>query len=910
MSHHLNRVKVSVATTGTGTVTPGSAVSNARLSFAQAGAKDGMSIAYMLEEGSDFELGRGTYTAAGGVTRDTVLMSRIGGTVGTTKMTLAGAATLSVTLMADELREKITANRTYYVRTGGNDSNGGLVNDDSNAFASMNGAMAVIKKLDFNGFNVTMQLQSATWTSRFDVEPWFGHGNLILDGGGGTLGVSGNIGVRTVEGTGGEGNNLVVQNITFNCLLHMVINAGNVIIGSNVTFDSSDVSQILVSGLYGKAFLGFYSAYAISGGGSSHVVAGHGAYVDYFPGTVTCSNTPQFGFEDAEAFITVLQGGYVSTSGVTFSGAVKGRRFYVASGGNLDGASDTYWPGDITGKVDGAGYVSWDTTRGVPRERLAAERSYYVRADLGTVSLSIGSPCVATLEDHGLQADDPIVFTCPFDMGDDDNTGTACVTFNASTDMLTFNNNGFANGDPIKLHTSGVLPTGLSPDTQYFVVNKSGSHDFQVSLTSGGAAVTFTGSATGLCRVRRDSWLPDNVDEGRVYYVRSNDLTDDTFKFSETQGGGSVNSSGTTAGKIRVATGNDSNTGRAQNRAEALLTVNEGLDRVLELDLNNKVVNLFLSDGLYLPDASGTYAGTIFHLEGQNPSPGNARQTMAVGTGHLMVWGNEVSRNQVRLSNFGGNNFQPIIQTGWTPFTVNFRKFAVMGGYVSGAALSHSGRGTHCYTEHLSFWGDISGSLYEYTNYGIGFLHGMTEIYGNPGTMVSAFGGAEAFYLSFGQDYFGGVIAFKPQTGVVASAGNENSIVTIVNTIKFEGDYSGAKPWSLFPGGLVEHARFDTFWGEQLPGGVAPDFRAGGIYTYRDSNLPSGVGQYFAHAHYTVLHQRPYTVALLPTVAEGMMIGSRAMVSDASSPTFGATVAGGGSTLTPVYWDGTNWKVG
>ena len=49
-----------------------------------------------------------------------------------------------------------------------------------------------------------------------------------------------------------------------------------------------------------------------------------------------------------------------------------------------------------------------------------------------------------------------------------------------------------------------------------------------------------------------------------------------------------------------------------------------------------------------------------------------------------------------------------------------------------------------------------------------------------------------------------------------------------------------------------------------------------------------------------------YTVAGLPTGTTYM----RAFVSDASSPTFGSTVAGGGAVKTPVWYDGTNWKVG
>ena len=38
--------------------------------------------------------------------------------------------------------------------------------------------------------------------------------------------------------------------------------------------------------------------------------------------------------------------------------------------------------------------------------------------------------------------------------------------------------------------------------------------------------------------------------------------------------------------------------------------------------------------------------------------------------------------------------------------------------------------------------------------------------------------------------------------------------------------------------------------------------------------------------------------------------GAEMYVTDALAPTFGATVAGGGSVFTPVYSDGTNWKVG
>src|SRR5262245_28902336 len=49
------------------------------------------------------------------------------------------------------------------------------------------------------------------------------------------------------------------------------------------------------------------------------------------------------------------------------------------------------------------------------REKLTANRTIFVRALLGSVALSIASPAVASLVGHGLQADDPVVFSIPED---------------------------------------------------------------------------------------------------------------------------------------------------------------------------------------------------------------------------------------------------------------------------------------------------------------------------------------------------------------------------------------------------------------------------------------------------------------------------------------------------------------
>ena len=101
-----NRARVSTSTSGTGTVTLGSAF-DGFFTFAEAGAQDADVVSYTIEDGNDVEIGRGTYTASGTtLSRDTVLLSKIGGTAGTSKINLSGSATVFITGLAEDFARR------------------------------------------------------------------------------------------------------------------------------------------------------------------------------------------------------------------------------------------------------------------------------------------------------------------------------------------------------------------------------------------------------------------------------------------------------------------------------------------------------------------------------------------------------------------------------------------------------------------------------------------------------------------------------------------------------------------------------------------------------------------------------------------------------------------------------------
>lgn len=161
----------------------------------------------------------------------------------------------------------------------------------------------------------------------------------------------------------------------------------------------------------------------------------------------------------------------------------------------------------------------------------------------------------------------------------------------ASPGVVTWAAHGLSNGALVRLDTFGALPTGLAAGTDYFVVNAA-TNTFQLSATSGGAAINTTGTQAGIhtaydvtnkitavtipisavtitnanpgvvtwaahpfangvkVRLSTTGTLPNNLAAGTDYYVVGS--TANTFQLATTPGGTAINTTGTQSGTHTV----------------------------------------------------------------------------------------------------------------------------------------------------------------------------------------------------------------------------------------------------------------------------------------------------------------------------------------------------------------------
>ena len=198
MAKLYNLAGMSTATTGTGTITLGSAMSG-HLTFAQAGVSDGDTVTYAIKDGAASEIGRGVYTSTGTTLTRTVLKS----TNSDSAINLSGSAEVFVTPAADDIIPRLSSTTDNTVPR--HDGATGLLQSSSVVIDDSNNVTGVVG-LTLSGVTIaddSTSVSAPVYTFDGDSDSGICHpaANVVAFSTGGNervrVAASGNVGIGT-----------------------------------------------------------------------------------------------------------------------------------------------------------------------------------------------------------------------------------------------------------------------------------------------------------------------------------------------------------------------------------------------------------------------------------------------------------------------------------------------------------------------------------------------------------------------------------------------------------------------------------------------------------------------------------------------------------------------------------------
>ena len=256
-------------------------------------------------------------------------------------------------------RELLTANRTYYVRTDGSDSNDGLSNTSGGAFLTIQKAINITASLDISIYNVTIRVASGTYTGSVLVNgPFVGSGNVSILG---DTSTPSNVLISTTSAaciTVQSNGSLSIGGFKFKTTTSGdgidVTSNGTVTIVGAVEFGALASGSVHISAANGGKLLNIAGGSVIvSGGAYAHIYSQQLGGVVYAGVTVTLSGTPAF----SSFFAGANNMGFFRSAGVTYSGSATGSRYFASANSVIqtDGAGTSALPGNSAGTTSSGG---------------------------------------------------------------------------------------------------------------------------------------------------------------------------------------------------------------------------------------------------------------------------------------------------------------------------------------------------------------------------------------------------------------------------------------------------------------------------------------------------------------------------------------------------------------------------
>lgn len=287
----------------------------------------------------------------------------------------ASAATGKKLKLSTITREALLANRTYFVRTDGNDTtcNGltsaAAASAPACAFLTINKAVDVTAALDLRTFAVTIQVVDGTYTTPVVLKSYVGVGPVTLQG---NTSTPGNVVISTTSAAGITGtdagtwaiNGFKITTVT-GASSFAILAAGptthlNV---SKMEYGSVQAIQVVSSSF---ATITLLADYTVSGAATGHLFAINGGVIVAANAlTATITGTPAF----STAFLQVLNFAEVSIGNITWSGAATGKKFDISN--NSVAIGTTTLPGSTAGTQATGGQI--DALGETPTTRVSTQ---------------------------------------------------------------------------------------------------------------------------------------------------------------------------------------------------------------------------------------------------------------------------------------------------------------------------------------------------------------------------------------------------------------------------------------------------------------------------------------------------------------------------------------------------------
>jgi hypothetical protein len=262
------------------------------------------------------------------------------------------------------LRERLSAARTYYVRTDGNDSNTGLVNDAAGAFLTLQAAVNAYQAIDCNGYDVTIQVADGTYNTGAKITSRIGTGSLYITG---NVASPANCYINRTTGYTAAfhayghppGSDIFIDGFKLKAPTCIYSDRGSVVYLGNIIYDVS-TTHIQV-GYQGIVVIN--GNYEVIGNASRHIALDTYADIVIVSGKVAT-------FTGSIAFSTVfLKGDRNSIAYFTgtypFVGSPTGKRFALDDNSIIyaSGNAETFLPGDAAGTATrGSDFIGNRTT--------------------------------------------------------------------------------------------------------------------------------------------------------------------------------------------------------------------------------------------------------------------------------------------------------------------------------------------------------------------------------------------------------------------------------------------------------------------------------------------------------------------------------------------------------------------